>query len=204
MLRAVGLSENIISERLVSQIVPPAGAYSKPNVIFDRSMSYATLAAGSTYFGGLFFVDRPISVTELHGGFQSGVATSTLRVGIYSVDPTLWTPLALAIDGGTPVSGASALPFTITLGSPVILQPGFYCDAVLAKTANPVVRIKYGLQLPLTQGSGSDLLGAYRWLSNSGGADNDLPFPTTPVANTMNFISNGSWYNFLFLKYTNV
>ena len=193
-----------IGDRLASQVVPPSGGYGKPNVVLYRAASYSTLSAGYTIFAGLFFVDRPISVTDIHGGFQAGVATSTLRVGIYTVDPVLWKPAALVIDGGAPISGASAVPFTITLGSPVILPPGFYCDALLAKTANPTLRFKYGLDLPLTQGSGSDQMGAYRWISNAGGADNASAFPATPVANTMSYTTDGSWYNYLYLKYTNV
>lgn len=192
-----------IYSRNQSKILPPSGYFGKPNIVLDRTSSTSTINTGTINFAGLFFVDRPIIITKLHGGFAAGVASSVVRCGLYTVDGATRKPLALAVDGGAPVSGAAATPFTITLGQPVVLQPGFYCEALLSKTAGPNMIFRSGLHLPWIVGSGATITTIYRWLTDVGGLDASNMFPNTAPANTASAAISSGWYNYLSLEYSN-
>jgi hypothetical protein len=88
-----------------------------------------------------FEIVSPVSITELDVEVTTAVAASTVRLGIRAHDPAKGEPLSAAplLDAGTIDSSTTGVKAK-ALGSPLVLQPGWYWYTVTAQGGAPTVR----------------------------------------------------------------
>lgn len=181
--------------------VPPTGIWTKKpgGQAFERSLSYQTLSAGYIYYAGVFYIDRPIYVTDLGTIVNLGQTSATGIIGIYSLDgPNNVPDQKICEVTGLDFSAQGLVSGTVNQ----LLQPGAYCEAVLTDTSSVQQRAYFNIgdnnhwQL---NADGINFDVQYRWLSSGGNSS----LPTTASCSE-SYYNSSAMYNHVFMKWSEV
>jgi len=149
-----------------------------------NSVSTSAALGNGTLRAVPFYVPNTVTLTKIGSEITIvGEAGSKLRLGIYA-DDGAGRPSTLVVDAGQ-IAGDSATVQEITLGTPVMMGPGWYWAAAAvqsAPTTQPTVRLASIMTAPTDCGGTIPAAGqgTYGWGASS--ITGAFPATLTPTA----------------------
>ena len=156
-LRNPGDYIHIISDganwHTISYTDPTIHSFRRKGTTEDRwyiggMMTGGNMSASTLTFDNLnatpFMISTPMTLNDMAVNVTTSAASSTVRLGVYR-DANLY-PSTLVVEAGEVATATDNTFASVTLGTPVILQPGLYWFAVVAGTASPTVRFVVNTQ----------------------------------------------------------